>query len=62
VSWQDGPLRWELADRQGDVRVVSVIHDGRQIATLELQPLPDYWPSCDPNVVPFWGVVGWTLG
>jgi hypothetical protein len=42
-------------------RSLRVIHDGRWIATLELQPLPDYCPNCDPNVVPFWGVTAWQL-
>jgi len=41
--------------------MVDVIHDDQTIATLDVEPLPDYCPHCDPNVEPFWGVVGWTL-
>jgi hypothetical protein len=60
-GWQEGALRWQLAHRQGDRYIVEVIHDGQAIATLELRPLPDYCPSCNPSVVPFWGVMDWDL-
>lgn len=60
-SWETGPLHWEEVSRQGDVHTLAVVHDGERIATLDVEPLPDFCPSCGSNVVPFWGVVGWTL-
>ncbi len=68
-GWREGPLRWEPACTEpvgnagcaGGMSVVNVIHDGERIATLDLQPLPDFCPHCGPNVVPFWGVMGWSL-
>ncbi len=63
-DWSAGPLRWVQtgASHAGAEReLVDVVHDGQRIATLELQPLPDYCPNCDPNVVPFWGVMSWQL-
>jgi hypothetical protein len=56
-----GRLRWESVGDEGHRSIVDVIHDGRRIATLELQPLPDYCQDCGPNVVPFWGVTSWQL-
>jgi len=49
------------ATRHGDVRVVDVIHDGDRIATLDLEPLPDYCPHCSVGTVPFWGATAWSL-
>lgn len=60
-DWTSGPLRWELTAADGGVSTVDVIHDGERVATLELQPLPDYCPKCDEAVVPFWGVTAWQL-
>lgn len=62
-DWQNGPLRWQVESRNGDRYLVDVIHDDQTIATLDVEPLPDYYcPNCDPDVVPFWGVVSWHLG
>ena len=60
-NWQDGALRWQFERHEGGRSVIEVIHNDQTIATLHLEPLPDYCPHCDPNVVPFWGVVAWTL-
>ena len=56
-----GALRWEQTGARGNTARVDVIHDGERIATLDLTALPDFCPSCGPNVVPFWGVTGWHL-
>jgi hypothetical protein len=63
-NWSEGPLRWvESGSRGGSAgqRMVDIIHDRQRIASLVLRPLPDYCPNCDPNVVPFWGVMSWRL-
>jgi hypothetical protein len=60
-TWETGPLHWEEVSRHGDTHVVAIVHDGRRIATLEVESLPDFCPTCGGGVVPFWGVVGWTL-
>ncbi len=60
-DWASGPLRWEVAGHDGVSSTVDVVHDGELIATLELEPLPDYCPDCEEGVVPFWGVTAWQL-
>jgi hypothetical protein len=60
-AWSSGPLRWELAGGRGATSIVNVIHGGAVIATLEIEPLPEYCPHCGKNVVPFWGVTAWHL-
>jgi hypothetical protein len=60
-DWSTGPLHWEPAGGEGGTSTVNVIHKGERIATLEVRPLPDYCPSCDTNVVPFWGLISWQL-
>jgi hypothetical protein len=60
-DWREGPLRWRLESRDGDRYLVDVIHGDQAIARLDVEPLPDYCPQCGPNVVPFWGIVGWSL-
>jgi hypothetical protein len=63
-NWTTGGLHWmaEPDTGQGSAgTTVDVIHDGQRIATLQVQPLPDYCPHCSANVVPFWGVTDWTL-
>jgi len=60
-DWSSGPLHWEPAGGEGGASTVNVIHNGERIATLEVQPLPDYCPNCDANVVPFWGLTSWQL-
>ncbi|HEY3211781.1 MAG TPA: hypothetical protein VGL16_01050 [Actinomycetota bacterium] len=63
-NWSEGPLRWVEADSRGGAagqRIVDIVHDGQRIASLVLQPLPDYCPNCAPNVVAFWGVMSWRL-
>jgi hypothetical protein len=59
--WSTGPLHWVRAGGGSGASTVDVIHDGRRIATLEFQPLPDYCPNCGANVVPFWGITAWQL-
>jgi hypothetical protein len=64
-DWSQGALHWVESgstDNEGGQTTVDIVHDGVRIATLVLQPLPDYCPKCEPNVVPFWGVVSWHLG
>ena len=56
-----GSLHWVKAGDRGLRSTVDVIHGDRRIATLELQPLPDYCGTCGQNVVPFWGVMSWEL-
>jgi len=60
-DWSTGPLHWVRVGGGGGGSTVDVIHNGERIATLELQPLPEYCPNCDANVVPFWGVTSWQL-
>jgi hypothetical protein len=65
-DWTTGPLRWEQVGAcqgpgPGQCDVIDVIHNDQRIATLQLTPLPDYCPNCSANVVPFWGVIDWTL-
>lgn len=60
-DWASGPLRWELTGQDGASATVDVLHDGEPIATLGLEPLPDYCPNCEEGVVPFWGVTAWQL-
>jgi hypothetical protein len=63
-NWTSGPLHWQQASAcLGPVQcvVVAVIHNSQRIATLQVQPLPDYCPHCSSNTVPFWGVTGWRL-
>jgi hypothetical protein len=65
-DWTNGPLRWQQAGAcqgpgSGHCDTIDVIHDDQRIATLQLAPLTDYCPDCSANVVPFWGVIGWTL-
>jgi hypothetical protein len=60
-GWTQEPFTWRLIDRQGDRYFVDVTDHGEVIASLEIDALPDFCPGCDPNVVPFWGVVDWTL-
>jgi hypothetical protein len=45
----------------GEATIVDVMHDGRRIATFEVQPLPDFCKGCSPGTVPFWGVTAWEL-
>jgi hypothetical protein len=66
ADWTTGPLRWQQVGAchgsgLGDCDLVDVLHDSERIASLHLQQLPDYCPSCSSNVVPFWGVTDWTL-
>jgi hypothetical protein len=65
-DWTTGPLRWQEVGAchgpgAGQCHIIDVVHDDQRIATLQLAPLPDYCPDCSANVVPFWGVIGWTL-
>jgi hypothetical protein len=64
-DWSQGALHWVESGSTGNEdgqTTVDIFHDGKRIATLVLQPLPDYCPNCEPDVVPFWGVVSWHLG
>jgi hypothetical protein len=62
-DWSEGPLHWvSTGSGDGGERYdVNIVHDGQTIASLTLQPLPDFCPDCNPNVVPFWGVTSWEL-
>jgi hypothetical protein len=44
-DWQDGPYGWHLESRDGGRYVVDVIHDDQTIASLDVEPLPDYRPT-----------------
>ncbi len=61
AHWDLEPLTWHLLSQQGNRYFVDVTDHDQVIISLELDPLPDYCPSCDPGVVPFWGVVDWQL-
>lgn len=61
ADWSTGPLHWVKAGNGGQGPTIDVIHNGQRIATLEMEPLPDYCQNCGPNVVPFWGVTSWQL-
>jgi hypothetical protein len=39
----------------------DITDHGETIASLEVDSLPDFCPNCGKDVVPFWGVVDWTL-
>lgn len=60
-TWSNEPFTWHVVGVDGDHQLVEVTHHGEPMVRLDLIPLPDYCPSCDANVVPFWGVVGWQL-
>jgi hypothetical protein len=63
-DWSQGALHWVESGstgNEGGQTTVYIVHDGKRIATLVLQPLPDYCPNCGPDVVAFWGVVSWHL-
>jgi hypothetical protein len=63
-NWTTGPLQWvaePVTGQESAWTTVDVIHDGQRIATLHIESLPDYCPHCSANVVPFWGVMSWTL-
>ncbi len=59
--WDLEPFTWHLVRQQGDRHFVDIADHGQVIISLEIDALPDYCPDCDPGVVPFWGVVDWTL-
>ncbi len=60
-GWTQEPVTWRVTDRQGDRYFVDITDHGQVIANLEIDALPDFCPSCGKDVVPFWGVVAWTL-
>jgi hypothetical protein len=60
-GWTQEPVTWHLVKQEGDQYFVDITDHDQVIISLEVDRLPDYCPSCDPNVVPFWGVVDWTL-
>jgi hypothetical protein len=57
----DSKLRGAPVGDAGGATIVDVLHDGRRIATFEVQPLPSFCKSCNPGTVPFWGVTAWEL-
>ncbi len=59
VSWKDSPLDWSVTGKDGTSSVVVVTNGGVPILQLTLEPLPEFCPNCDANVVPFWGVTDW---
>jgi hypothetical protein len=61
AGWTQEPVTWRVTDRQGDRYFVDVTDHGQAIASLEIDALPDFCRSCGNNVVPFWGLVAWTL-
>jgi hypothetical protein len=60
-GWTEEPVTWRLVRQQGDRYFVDITDHDTVIISLEVDRLPDYCPTCDRNVVPFWGVVDWTL-
>lgn len=60
-TWSNEPFTWHVVEVDGDRHVVEVTHHGEPMIRLDLLPMPDYCPSCDAGVVPFWGVVAWQL-
>ena len=60
-GWTLEPFTWHVTDRQGDRYFIDVTHHDVPVISLEIDRLPDYCPDCADNVVPFWGVMAWTL-
>lgn len=60
-TWDQPPVTWEIAGRDGAAYLVNVTDHGTPILRLRIEPLPDYCPDCSRNVVPFWGVTDWTF-
>jgi hypothetical protein len=61
ATWSQEPLTWHMVRTEGNRNFVDVTNHDRVILSLEIDALPDACLSCDPNVVPFWGVVAWQL-
>jgi hypothetical protein len=65
VTQPDDPyssaLTWELVSQDDTGYTVEVSLRGTPVATLTFVPLPDWPGASDPGVVPFWGLIDYTL-